>query len=71
MFLSKLPLLLAAGTALILGSGSAVSAGVEPKVVAHGIAHDMLYGISMEGRNGIAVGDFGLTFETADGGVTW
>lgn len=62
---------LAIGAVLILGSGSALSASVEPKVIAHGIAHDMLYGISMEGRNGIAVGDFGLTFETADGGVTW
>jgi len=67
----QLGLLLTLSAGLILGSGGAMSASVEPKVIAHGIAHDMLYGLSMEGRDGIAVGDFGLTFETADGGATW
>jgi len=67
----QLGLLWTLSAGLILGSGGAMSASVEPKVIAHGIAHDMLYGLSMEGRNGIAVGDFGLTFETADGGATW
>jgi len=57
--------------ATVLGPCSTVMASGEPQVVTHGIAHDMLYGISMEGRDGIAVGDFGLMYETADGGLTW
>ena len=57
--------------ALAVGSGAAWSAGVEPQAIWHGIAHDMLYGISLEGQNGIAVGDFGLILETADGGLSW
>jgi photosystem II stability/assembly factor-like uncharacterized protein len=59
------------GAALVFGSGGTLAASVEPQLISHGIAHDMLYGISMERRNGIAVGDFGLMFETADGGLTW
>jgi len=71
MRLLKLPLLLAGALTLVGPSVAWSAASAEPKVIAHGIAHDMLYGISMEGRDGIAVGDFGLTLETADGGVTW
>jgi len=63
--------ILGLSAALLFGAGGALAASGEPQVVAHGIAHDMLYGISMEGRNGIAVGDFGLMFDTADGGLTW
>lgn len=36
-----------------------------------GLPHDALYAVSFEGRNGIAVGDFGLVVETSDGGKTW
>ena len=57
--------------ALLAGSGLALSASGEPQLVSHGIAHDMLYGLSMEGRNGIAVGDFGLILESTDGGQSW
>lgn len=55
----------------MLGSGSMYAASGEPQMVFHGIAHDMLYGLSLEGQNGIAVGDFGLILETADGGASW
>lgn len=47
------------------------AASSEPKLVAHGIAHDMLYALSMEGQQGVVVGDFGLIMETTDGGTTW
>ena len=56
---------------ILLGAGGAKSASEEPQMVSHGIAHDMLYGLSMEGRNGIAVGDFGLILESTDGGQSW
>lgn len=62
---------------LVLGIGIAGAVGAlaaEPAVpvpVFHGVPHDMLYGLSVEGRNGIAVGDFGLVVESGDGGKTW
>ena len=37
---------------ILLVAGSAKSANEEPQLVSHGIAHDMLYGLSMEGRSG-------------------
>lgn len=40
-------------------------------LVFHGTAHDMLYDVTFDGKNGIAVGNFGLIVETADGGLTW
>lgn len=42
-----------------------------PQVAFRGVAHDMLYGVSFEGQAGIAVGDFGLVLESADGGKSW
>lgn len=64
-----LPLALAVGMAL--ASGSLVAASGEPQLVARGIPHDMLFGLSIEGQNGISVGDAGLIMETADGGAKW
>jgi photosystem II stability/assembly factor-like uncharacterized protein len=40
-------------------------------LVSGGIPHDILYALSLEGANGIAVGDYGLVMETADSGATW
>ena len=40
-------------------------------LVFHGTAHDMLYDVTFDGKNGLAVGNFGLIVETADGGATW
>lgn len=57
-----------------LAAAGAVAAGGslgEPAPVFRGVPHDMLYGLSLEGRNGIAVGDFGLVVESSDGGRSW
>lgn len=62
---------LAAVAAVLLPSVVLAGSGMEPRLVSKGIPHDMLYGVSFEGRQGIAVGDFGLILETTDGGVTW
>src|SRR5882672_7746624 len=62
---------LAAAAITFLPAIATAASSVEPQLVFHGIPHDMLYGVSFEGRQGIAVGDFGLILETADGGVTW
>jgi len=55
-----------------IGITHAVAAGnVSAQAVASGIPHDFLYGLSFEGKHGIAVGDHGLLMDTADGGATW
>jgi len=36
-----------------------------------GTTHDALYGMCLEGQHGIAVGGFGLTMESNDGGKSW
>lgn len=52
------------------GSAFGATAG-EPSVVFSGLPHDAFFSVSFEGREGIAVGDFGLVVETRDGGRTW
>lgn len=52
-------------------AGAAAPAVGAPIMLFHGGTHDMLYGLSMDGRNGLAVGDFGLVLETGDGGKSW
>lgn len=55
-----------------IGIPHAVAAGnISTQSVARGIPHDFLYGLSFEGKQGIAVGDHGLLMDTADGGGTW
>ena len=55
-----------------IGIQHAVAAdNVGAQAVASGIPHDFLYGLSFEGKHGIAVGDHGLLIDTADGGATW
>ena len=66
---SLLPLALAAG--LAAASGSLFAASGEPQLLVRGTAHDMLYGLSIEGQHGVSVGDAGLVMETADGGASW
>ena len=56
---------------LLLGPCTVFAVSGEPQLVSHGIPHDMLYGLSLEGLNGIAVGDSGLILVTADGGANW
>jgi len=43
----------------------------KPDTVFTGVAHDTLYALSGEGQHLIAVGDFGMVVESADGGETW
>ena len=55
-----------------IGIPNAVAAGnISTQAVARGIPHDFLYGLSFEGKQGIAVGDHGLLMDTSDGGATW
>lgn len=63
--------LLALGLGLACAAGVAASEAAPPGLLFHGGAHDMLYGLAMDGRNGLAVGDFGLVVETGDGGKSW
>lgn len=53
--------------------GSAAAAGDtgESRLLFQGRPHDSLYAVSFEGRDGIAVGDYGLIVRSADGGRTW
>ncbi len=39
--------------------------------VSQGIRHDALYGICMQGEQGIAVGDAGVVLQSEDGGNSW
>lgn len=58
---------------LALGSPGMVSAAEngDHALVFHGTAHDMLYDVTFDGKNGLAVGNFGLIVESADSGATW
>jgi len=63
------------GALLVCGSvhAEAATAGDsgDVKLVFHATAHDALYDIAFEGRNGIAVGAFGIVLTSEDGGSTW
>jgi photosystem II stability/assembly factor-like uncharacterized protein len=43
----------------------------EPVRVFGGTAHDALYGMCLDGQQGIAVGSAGLIIESSDGGQSW
>ena len=45
--------------------------GGEHPLLFKGTAHDMLYAVAFEGSQGIAVGNYGLIVDSADGGRTW
>jgi photosystem II stability/assembly factor-like uncharacterized protein len=51
----------------------AVSATVSAAVttVSQGIKHDALFGLCLDGDNGIAVGDAGVILKSGDGGNSW
>jgi len=40
-------------------------------IIRSGIPHDALYALEMDGKWGLAVGNFGLMLETSDGGESW
>ncbi len=56
---------------LLLTGSASVSAGIAngsaPVVAFKGVPHDFLYGLSIEGDRGIAVGDHGLILTTTNG----
>ncbi|MEQ8231363.1 MAG: YCF48-related protein [Gammaproteobacteria bacterium] len=64
---------------LVLGTGAAMpvfsqdggAAEQAVEIVRTGIPHDALYALDMSGEWGLAVGNFGLMLQTADGGATW
>ena len=66
-----------AGCLVLAAAASAAALAAAPDnaaalgTVFHGYAHDTLYAVSFDGRKGIAVGDFGLVIESADGGASW
>jgi photosystem II stability/assembly factor-like uncharacterized protein len=43
----------------------------EPVQVYRGTAHDALYGLCLDGQNGVAVGGAGLVLESVDAGQSW
>lgn len=51
--------------------GSAEMAVLDQVGFAQALDYPSLYGLSMSGQNGIAVGDTGSVYLTADGGLTW
>lgn len=63
--IQRLPALLLAAFA----AAPAWAAVVTP--VSEGIRHDAFFGLCLDGKNGIAVGDAGVVMESADGGTTW
>src|SRR5260370_20172017 len=60
--------LLVCGT---LASAATEGNGGGANTIFHATAHDALYDIAFEGRNGIAVGAFGIVLTSEDGGSTW
>jgi len=60
--------LLVCGT---LASAATEGNGGDANTIFHATAHDALYDIAFEGRNGIAVGAFGIVLTSEDGGSTW
>lgn len=51
--------------------GARADDGGDHPLLFKGTAHDMLYAVSFEGSNGIAVGNYGLIVDSNDGGKSW
>jgi photosystem II stability/assembly factor-like uncharacterized protein len=63
---------LVSGVPGLCGAGAArADDGGDHPLLYHGTAHDMLYAVSFDGNQGIAVGEYGLIVDSSDGGVTW
>lgn len=48
-----------------------LAAADEPAQIYRGTAHDALFGLCLDGQEGVAVGGAGLLIESADGGQSW
>ena len=65
---------LLSGALLVCGTVASAATegnGGDANTIFHATAHDALYDIAFEGRNGIAVGAFGIVLTSEDGGSTW
>lgn len=64
-----------AGSLLAIAGVSAATspgpASPPPKVIRSGAAHDALFDLAFDGRQGIAVGAFGTVLGSDDGGASW
>ena len=58
-------------TLLAGGLGLPPAFAAEPVRVFGGTAHDALYGLCLDGQQGIAVGSSGFVLESSDGGQSW
>lgn len=56
---------------LALAFAATARDGVDIQPASQGKPHDFVYGLSFEGKHGIAVGDHGLLLATRDGGSSW
>lgn len=56
---------------LACGISLPLAAAMEPAQVYRGTAHDALFGMCLDGEQGIAVGVGGLVIESEDGGQSW
>ncbi|HJV27697.1 MAG TPA: YCF48-related protein [Aromatoleum sp.] len=52
-------------------AGQAATDPATPRVIRNGAAHDALFDLAFEGRQGIAVGAFGTILASEDGGANW
>jgi photosystem II stability/assembly factor-like uncharacterized protein len=64
---------LAASLLALAGASAAApdSSATSPKVIRSGAAHDALFDLDFDGRQGIAVGAFGTILGSDDGGASW
>lgn len=65
---------MAAGLLAVAGPSAATSQGPAssaPKVIRSGAAHDALFDLTFDGRQGIAVGAFSTLLGSDDGGASW
>ena len=69
--LTGVALLVAASAPLATLAADAGAAASQLSAVRKGIPHDALFGLNIQGRNGLAVGGAGTLLETKDGGSTW
>lgn len=55
----------------VTAAASDGAAGPPSRVIRSGAAHDALFDLAFDGRQGIAVGAFGTILASADGGASW
>ena len=56
---------------ILLACAVSSTASAAVTTVSQGIKHDALFGLCLDGDNGIAVGDAGVVLKSGDGGKSW